>query len=337
MTIESARLRLLMIPFAAMALTVGCGEGNVLQSPTGPSGSAGSATFLTADGVEATAAAQTGDVDLLAKGGNGKGGDKEKDKSREDDPVTEAPDADRGRKPADAGGPGRSQDDRVVGFVTANAAGTLTVNGIAIVAAPDAIIRHGNRILTIADIEVGDHVQARGTMGATGLVAEEIKVQDTGHDNDDEAGAAAIEGTISGLAAATACPVTSFMIGTTKVTTSAATTFDDVTCATLANGARVKVEGTTQADGSILATKVEAQAGPDEITGTIFEFSGAASCPAATFKVGSTLSLSTTVTTTAATTFAGVTCATLANGARVEVEGTRQANGSIVAASIELK
>ena len=109
------------------------------------------------------------------------------------------------------------------------------------------------------------------------------------------------------LSAVSGCPVVTFMIGTTKVTTSVATTFEDVTCATLANGALVEVEGSKQPDGSILATKVEAEAGPDELTGTVFEFSGAASCPAATFKVGPVLSLATKVTLTASTTFTGVT------------------------------
>jgi hypothetical protein len=129
--------------------------------------------------------------------------------------------------------------------------------------------------------------------------------------------------------------VVTFTIGTTNVRTTAATVFDDVTCTALANNARVGVEGIRQADGSILATKVDAEAGPDAVAGTVFEFSGAATCPAATFKVGPTLSLATKVTTAATTTFSGVTCAALANGARVEVEGTRQADGSIVAASVE--
>jgi hypothetical protein len=173
-------------------------------------------------------------------------------------------------------------------------------------------------------------------MEATTLVATEIKVQDTGRDNDDTI-EAEIKGTISGLSATTGCPVVTFTIGTTKVSTSAATVFDDVTCQTLANGALVEVEGTRQADGSILARRVEAEAGPDEVEGIVFEFSGAASCPAATFRVGPTLSLSTKVTTTATTTFSGVTCATLANGLRVEVEGTKQADGSITAAAVELK
>src|SRR4030095_10086193 len=91
-----------------------------------------------------------------------------------------------------------------------------------------------------------------------------------------------------------------------------------------------------QADGSVVASKVEAEAGPDEVEGFVFEFSGAASCPTANFKVGPVLSLATKVTTTATTTYTGVTCATLTNGARVEVEGTLQADGSITAANVEL-
>jgi hypothetical protein len=128
-----------------------------------------------------------------------------------------------------------------------------------------------------------------------------------------------------------------FKIGTTTVTTASSTTFDDIACADLANGKVVEIEGKKQADGSILAKKVELEAGPDEVEGTVFEFSGAAGCPAVTFKVGPVLRLATTVTTTASTTFAGVTCATLANGVKVEVEGTKQADGSITAASVELK
>jgi hypothetical protein len=324
--LESVRLRLLVIPFAAAALTVGCGQGTALNSPTGPSGTLGGTTFLTADeGDLAATASSAGEFELLGKGGNGKGGGGgEKEKG--------------GKKPADTDGPGRSHQARVVGFVTANDGTTITVEGTSIVAGTDAVIRHGNRTLTIADIEVGDHLQARGVMDGAKLVAEEIKVQNTGDGNDDGAGDAKIEGTISGLSAVSGCPVVTFTIGTTKVTTSASTTFDDVTCATLANGARVEVEGTKQADGSILATKVEAEAGPDEVTGTVFEFSGAASCPGATLKVGSVLSTATKVTLTSSTTFAGsLTCATIANGAKVEIEGTKQADGSITAANVELK
>jgi hypothetical protein len=320
MTLGSVRLRLLLIPFAAAALTVGCGEGNILQSQTGPSGMPGSGASLTDDAAGGTATASAVDASgTLAKGGN-PGGKKPDD--------ADAPG--QGKKPADAGnpGPGRSQEDKVVGFVSATFADTLTVNGITVIAGTGTVIRHGNRTLTMADIVVGDHVQARGTMEGTSLLAIEIKVEDTGNDNGD-VDETELKGAVSGLTGT--CPVVTFMIGTTKVTTSAATVFDDVTCATLANLAIVEVEGATQADGSILATKVEAEAGPDEVEGTVSALSG--TCPTLTFKVGAAL---TTVNTNASTIFTGVACTALANLALVEVEGTKQADGSITAASVEL-
>jgi hypothetical protein len=325
MTLGSVRLRLLVIPCAAAALTVGCGDRNILQSPTGPSGTLSSGTFLTGDAAAGVATASSADVfDTLAKGGN-PGGKKPADT---DEPG-------QGKKPADAGNPGRGHDDKVVGFVSANIGDALTVNGITVVTGTGAVIRHGNRTLTIADIEVGDHIQARGTMEGTTLVATEIKVEDTGNDNGD-VDEAELEGAVSGLSGTATCPVVTFMIGGTKVTTSAATVFHDVTCATLANGAIVEVEGATQADGSILATTVEVEAGPDEVEGTIFELSGTGTCPTLTFKVGPTASTATTVITNSTTTFTGVACTALANGAHVEIDGTKQADGSITAASVEL-
>jgi hypothetical protein len=319
-TLGSVRLRLLLVPFAAAALTVGCGGGSLLQSPTGPSGALSSDTSLSTDSGASVSSAYS--VDLLAKGGNGK-------KPADDDERGE------GKKPGDVGNPGRGHDDKVVGFVSAKFSDTLTVNGITVVPGPGVVIRHGNRTFTIADIEVGDHIQARGTMEGTTLVATEIKVEDTGQDNDD-VDEVELKGAVAALSPAANCPVVTFTIGTTTVTTSAATVFDDVTCATLANAAIVEVEGTRKADGSILATKVELEAGPDEVEGTIFALSGTATCPTLTFKVGPIESLATTVNTNGSTTFTGVVCLALTNGARVEIEGTKQADGSITAASVEL-
>jgi hypothetical protein len=323
LTLRSVGQRLLLIPCAAALVTIGCGEGQILQSPTGPSGTRGSTTFLSGD---ANASATAGEFDTLARGGNGNGRG-----------------GGNGRGNSDGGGPGRSGEDRVVGFVSAAVGDTITVNGVVIAAGIDTVIRHGNRMLTMADIAVGNHVVARGTMESARLVAIEIKVQPTGRgggDEDEDGDTDALAGAISGLSAVTGCPVVTFTIGTQQVTTSAATVFDDVTCAALTNTALVEVTGTEQADGSILATKVELQSGPDEVIGTVFELTGTESCgtatPALTFKVGATALTATTVTTTGTTTFTGVTCATLANGANVEVEGTEQADGSITAASVEL-
>jgi hypothetical protein len=339
-------MRLLLIPFAAAALTVGCGEGHVLQSPTGPSSTVGSGTALTADDASAVATtASTDEFGTLARGGNGNGrgggngnGNRGGDESDNGGPGN----SNRPENPG-SGGPGRSHEDRVVGFVSATTVDSITVNGITVTLDPDGVIRHGHRHLTMGNIGVGDHVVARGTMTGTALVAVEIKVQNTnGEDDDDVGDALEISGTIAGFTGPTGCPVTTFTINGTTIHTSAATMFDDVTCATLANGNRVEVKGTRQADNSILATTVELQSGPNEVRGTVSELSGTGSCgtatPALTFKVTPTTGTAVTVKTIATTTFSGgtLTCATLANGQNVEVEGTTEADLSLTAASVEL-
>ena len=317
-TVESVRLQLLLMVVTAAVLAVGCGEGSVLESSTGPSSTLSASAALADDGDGVVMASSAGEADTLKKGGTGNGN-------------------------GDGGGPGRSHEAKVVGFVSDKSGDTLTVRGTTVVAGSGALIRHGNRTLTMGDIHGGDHVQARGEMDGATLVAVEIKVQDTGRDNDgdedddDDGDETELEGTISDLSSAGNCPAVTFMIGGRKVTTSASTTFDDVSCANLANNARVEVEGIKQADGSVLATRVELESGPDEVEGTVFEFSGSGSCPSATFKVGATALSATKVTTTNSTTFSGVSCATLANGAKVEVEGNKQGDGSITAASVELK
>jgi hypothetical protein len=54
-------------------------------------------------------------------------------------------------------------------------------------------------------------------------------------------------------------------------------------------------------------------------------------CPVVTFKVGT----ATTVTTNASTEFRNTTCATLANGDKVEAKGTKQTNGTVLAKRVE--
>ena len=307
----------------ATLFTAACGQ-NALSSPTSPSALIGPGS-MTAD---ATADSTTGDIGLLAKGGNpGKSpeGGKDKEKGKDTTPGDVSPLV-----------PEPRHDDKVVGFVTAVTATSITVGDTVVTVTADTTIRHGHRMLTLADIQVGDHAQARGTITGTTFTASEIKVQDTGNDNDDtDEGPAPVgttlTGTVAGLPGTGVCPALTFTVGTTTVKTAAATVFDDVLCSALANGALVTVTGTTQTDGSVLATKVEAQSGPNEVKGLISELTGTASCPALTFKVGTT-----TVTTSAATAFSEVTCAALLNGTRVEVEGTVQASGAIAAASLEL-
>ena len=131
------------------------------------------------------------------------------------------------------------------------------------------------------------------------------------------------------------CPAAIFIVQGTRITTNAATLFDDVTCAGLRNGMQVEVEGQRQADGSVLATRVEAEDDDNvnqrvELKGPVAARNG--TCPMAAFMVNGTR-----VTTNAATIFDDVTCAGLQNGMQVEVEGQRQADGSVLAARIEGK
>lgn len=52
------------------------------------------------------------------------------------------------------------------------------------------------------------------------------------------------------------CPSLTFIVGTTLVSTSSATTFSGGKCDDVKNGKQVAVDGTRQANGSVKATKV---------------------------------------------------------------------------------
>lgn len=333
LTLELVRQRTLVILVALAAVTIGCGQGSTLPSTTGPSSI--TSTLLTEDG--AVMASVDGEFGTLAKSGNGKG----KGNTGSDDGDTEQDDAEDNENE----GPGNRGRGVLSGFVDDKGTDTLTVRGITVQISETTIIRHGHRILTFADIEIGDHVQARGEITGTTLAATEVKVEDTGNDNDDgDDDDAEIRGAVAGLgtqpnAGCTATPAgLTFTVGTspaTTVKTNASTVFDGVTCANLANGNIVEVEGTTQADGSILAKEVELEGGPNEVEGKITSVDATTSCPTRAFFIGTQK-----VTTTGSTTYSGSgapACGDLAVNKKVEVEGTLQGDGSITAAVIEFK
>ena len=320
------RPRLLLVPCAAAILAIGCGQSSL--SPTGPSGVPGSTALSTGDSVLAS----TSDTfSALGRGGggggnnggggnsgggNGNGNGKEKG-------------GDESLQPEN-GSPGRSHQARVSGFVTSVGAGTLMADGVTIEVSADTVIRHGNASLLLSDVEVGDHVQARGTMDGTTLEAIEIKVEDTdgpGEDDADDDADARVQGTISGLTGTCAGGLT-FTVGTTSVTTNALTEFKNAGCSFLANGAAVAVKGTLQPNGSIVATKVEV---------TLTEIEGAVSGLGGTCATGLTFTIGTTaVTTNAATLFTGGLCSAIANTTNVEVRGVTQTGGSIAAVRVRI-
>lgn len=211
-----------------------------------------------------------------------------------------------------------------------------------------ASITKGSITMKPNDLTVGLRVHVRATKAGAALTATVVLVQNTSgngngrgnggsgddsdDDDDDDANEAEITGTVTG-APTTGCPLITFYVGTTKVTTTASTTWDDVTCATLASGDSVKVEGAKQPDGSIVAKEVEKRSGTTtgntgKASGTVTEVGG--TCPDKTFKLGSTK-----VKTASSTTFEGLSCATLTNGVKVEVTGTKGSDGVVLASAIE--
>ncbi|MEQ1573285.1 MAG: DUF5666 domain-containing protein [Vicinamibacterales bacterium] len=163
----------------------------------------------------------------------------------------------------------------VNGRVTAVGTTTLQVGAVLVTVPPGAVIRHGSRTLTLADIKVGDHVEVKGTRDASGLIASEVKVESDPHDDDGEDGdrnrgdgrkdddkdddqedADELSGAVSSLGAA-ACPSLSLVIKGVTVTTSAATKFDGITCGSIKVGTSIEVTG-TRIGNTLAATKVEA-------------------------------------------------------------------------------
>jgi uncharacterized protein DUF5666 len=106
-------------------------------------------------------------------------------------------------------------------------------------------------------------------------------------------------------------------------------------------GDRIHVHGTVSGT-TITATTIEVQNGAEtpgkgdddhgevELSGTLAGKAG--TCPALTFTVSSTM-----VVTNGSTEFKDTSCAALANGDRVEVKGTKQSNGSVLASRVEKK
>jgi hypothetical protein len=224
----------------------------------------------------------------------------------------------------------------VEGRVVTVAGNTLTVGTKMVNVTAATRIVHGDTVLTLASIHVGDRIHVHGTLNGTAVDATKIEVQN-GADTPgrgDEQNEMEISGSISNKTGT--CPALTFTVGSTAVVTNASTQFKDVACTALANNMRVEVKGTRQSTGSILATRVE---GKDEDkapgVGAEVELKGAISgkggtCPALSFTVSTT-----PVVTNASTQFKDIACASLANGTAVEVKGTKQSSGSVLATRVE--
>ena len=203
-------------------------------------------------------------------------------------------------------------------------------------ACPDATIYFGETAVqvntatnfiggTCADLAPGVTVQARGFKDddATANVASLIRFK-----------ARRVEGRSVVTQVTGTCPALSFTVGgVVRVVTDAATTYVGGTCETIRTGVRVWVRGDMRTeDGAVIAERIAVEAHPGghpggRIEGTISTLGG--TCPAQSLTVRGV-----PVTTSASTRFDDVTCAALAVGMRVEVEGALQ-DGVLVASKVE--
>ena len=238
---------------------------------------------------------------------------------------------------------------------------TVTVTGTTTAAAVD-----GSGHFTLVNVPAGhvdlhftgagtdahlalDGVMDHAAITITVVVSGTSASLDTGQ-RDDPDNTVEIEGLVTSTSAST------ITVNGRMITVDAATVIvhGDTTIpfANIRSGDRVHVKGApTTAGGlsAVLATKIEVQNtgapptsappttappsggeddGEAEVSGTLAAKSG--TCPAISFKVGST-----SVTTSASTQFKGAACAALANGTKVEVKGTKQTSGVVLASEVQ--
>jgi hypothetical protein len=139
----------------------------------------------------------------------------------------------------------------------------------------------GNRNDTFAQLDNGDRVEVKGITREGFVYAQRIHINGNDDDDDadddedddaddddddadddddddgDENGEAEFSGTLAGLGGS--CPSITFSVSSQPVATSNATEFSKVSCSALRNGDRVKVEGTRQSNGVVLAREVKRQ------------------------------------------------------------------------------
>jgi hypothetical protein len=222
-----------------------------------------------------------------------------------------------------SGTPARAEVSLTGAIASVNTAGLSLVVGTTTVSVPStAMISRGRTSLAFADLAVGDRVSVRGTLSGQTIVADEVVVLF----EPNAARAVTLEGVVS--ARAGTCPAATFTVRSISVAASSTTTYSGGTCSTLANDLRIVVRGTRpDAGGVVTASSIQIE--PARADGVVSGLSGA--CPAVTFT-----DRGIKVTTTSATVFRGRSCAGLANGLTVEVDGVKQADGSIAASSVEI-
>jgi hypothetical protein len=128
---------------------------------------------------------------------------------------------------------------------------TLNVGGTTVRTSADTVVKRRGDVQTLAALKVGQDLHVIGTRQSDGSIdARHIEIND-----DATGGEAEIQGSAGGVSGT--CPLLSFNVNGYRVTTTATTVFQGITCAAMKSGTKVTVKGISQADNSIVATSVK--------------------------------------------------------------------------------
>ncbi len=261
-----------------------------------------------------------------------------------------------GLAPTEGRGHYGAELEGVVTLVDMTSPGTINLNddelGAVVVTLQDTtIIRHGWTVMTLDQIAVGAriHVKASPQDGG-GYLAASVFVQNNGTGGGGQGASGTecdteVQGTVSAIDCGAGTMTVTTDSGDIDVTFDPNTQFftkghTTSTCDQIQMGDAVEVCG-TQGDTSVLAANVKFEAPEtceDEVSGTV---NGTPDCGAGTMVV-TTESGDVDVTLTDTTQYFGphhtsAACADVADGDVVEIEGTLQDDGSIVACKVSFE
>jgi hypothetical protein len=129
---------------------------------------------------------------------------------------------------------------------------TLTVGGTTVRTSSSTEVKRRGDTQTLNELRIGMDLHVVGTRQADGtLDARKIEIRD-----DATGGEVEIAGSAGGVSGS--CPTLSFGINGYSIRTNAGTAFEGIACAALKSGTKVTVTGISQADNSVLATRVKA-------------------------------------------------------------------------------
>jgi hypothetical protein len=235
----------------------------------------------------------------------------------------------------------REIEGRVEAVPPVTAAGQFNVAGATVTTNASTIYKLNGHTGLFTDILVGVRVHVKAQVSGTTVTATEVDIQ-----NEQTTLPVEINGVISALAG-TAAAFT-FDVGTQHLTGGTATVFEGGrSFSDLHNGAQVEIKGALQ-NGAVFASSIHINGadngdsgggngngnGGDDNHGKDVEVSGAVTglagtCPAINFSVGTTK-----VVTTATTRF-DLACTAVTNTTKVDVTGTRAADGTVTATRVK--